>query len=85
MREAEADQKQPVDRKHAGADMHDALQRRRRRQPQHHAAPHRLHQIEKHEGEAEGQQHLIHMAAPIERPQEQKLHQHAERDHRDRR
>ncbi len=81
----EADQKQAVGREHAGADMHDALQRLRRRQTQHHAAPHRLHQIKEHEGETEGQQDLIHMAAPIKRPQEQKLEQHTEPDHRDRR
>ena len=40
-----------------------ALQHLRRRQAQHQPAPERLHQIEEDEGEPEGQQHLIHVAA----------------------
>ena len=70
---AEADQEQAIRREHPGADLHGSLQRLRHRKPQHGSAPDRLHQIQEHEGEAEGQQHLIHVAAAIERPHEQPL------------
>ena len=63
MRKPEADQEQPVRREHPCPDMHRALQNLRRRQTQHQPAPQGLHQIDEHEGEAEGQQHLVDVAA----------------------
>ncbi len=65
-----ADQEQPVRREHARADMHRARQNFRRRQAEHQPPPERLHQIEEDEREAERQQHLVHVAAAIERPHE---------------
>ena len=81
-RKAEPDQEQAVGREHAEPDLGGALEDLRRRQPHDHAAPYRLHQIEEHEGEAEGQQHLVHVAAAIERPHEHELHHDSDRGDR---
>ena len=82
---SEADQEQPVRREHPCPDMHRALQNLRSRQAQHQPSPQGLHQIEEDEGEPEGQQNLVHVAALIERPHEHELHHDPDRNDGDRR
>ena len=84
-RKAEADQEQAVRREDSRADLHGALQHLRHRKPLHGSAPDRLHQIQKDEGKSERQQHLVHVAAAIERPHEHALDHDPGSDHRDRR
>jgi hypothetical protein len=84
-RQAEPDEEQPVGGEHADADMDHVPQAGRRRQAQNGATPDRLHKVEEHEGEAEGQQHLVHVAAPVKRPHEQKLRHDPDDGHGQRR
>jgi hypothetical protein len=84
-RQTDSYQKQPIDRKYAGANLHGALQRVRHRHILDVTAPDRAHEIEEDEGETERHQDLIEMPAPVQWPQKQYFHGHAQCRRRDRR
>ena len=71
--QAEAQQGQPIERKYAAENLHGAIQQIRLVEAEHLAAPDGFREVGEDEGEAEGQQHLIELAARIGRAQEEHL------------